>query len=98
MSATLAEFLAARALATTPFPLEALLTLYVRCPRLLYLDYFEGFKLLVKWQGPIAPSKLEPMEIPKFLCTYECQELGTILREHPSVIYQELWKLWKHSI
>jgi len=84
-------------LAAKEFPLPALLSLYLASPNELALNHFEGFRLLAKWLGPIERSKLEPQKVPRCFSTYECQELGVILGEHPSVIYQELYLLWKHS-
>jgi len=94
INAAIERLLAARELSKKEFPLAALLSLYLTAPTTLYLNHFEGFKLLVKWLGPVEKSKLQPITIPKAFSTYECQEIGTILGEHPSVIYQELYKLW----
>ena len=95
MNSALETFLAAQKLKQQKFPLGSLLTLYSRSPSSLYLNHLEGFKLLVNWLGPVEKSKLQPVEIPVYFCTYEINCLAEILGEHPSVIYQELYQLWK---
>ena len=80
------------------FPLASLLRFYLASPRLLYIERFSALRLLVQWLGPISKSKYAPIELPTCFLTYECQEIGVILGEHPTVIYQELYSLWKPSI
>jgi len=67
------------ALKNKPFPLWALLILYDNSnKRDTYCNYFEGFKLLVEWLGPIELTPhSEP--IPSLYRSYEIQELSKIL-------------------
>ena len=76
------------------FPLKHLLQLYCQAPKLLYLERFEAFLLILGWIGPqVSRSLKRPIELPIYLLTYECVELGRILGEHPSVIWQELLEI-----
>lgn len=63
-----------------PFPVWALLILYENgSSRDLYCNYFEGFKLLVEWLGPIELTPhSEPLN--RLHRTYELQELSVILK------------------
>ncbi len=62
-----------------PFPVWALLILYHKgAPKDLYCEYFAGFKLLLKWLGPI---ELTPHSEPiaRLHRNYEMQELSKII-------------------
>jgi hypothetical protein len=73
------QFKQQREINAKPFPVWALLILYNKGKTQdLYCDYFEGFRLLHKWLGPIQlTSHIEP--IPKLYRSYEMQELAKIL-------------------
>jgi len=68
-----------RELESKPFPIEFLLIIYERgSSKDLYCNYFEGFKLLVQWLGPIQLTPhSEPLN--KLYRSYEIQELSIIL-------------------
>ena len=94
-SPALARLLEQRALQQKPFPLSALLQLYLTAQMPLYVNYFEGFQELIKWLGPIAPST-KPIHwpVPKLFLTYEMQEIARHTGNHISQIYQEFHSLW----
>jgi len=81
------------ALKASQFPLKRFLQLYTRAPTLLYLNHFEGLKLLLRWLAPISPSTKQKFNIPIYLLTYEIQEIARYTGNHPSQIYQELTEL-----
>jgi len=77
------------------FPLSALIALYACCGldnkvNPLYLDHFEGFKLLVDWLQPIAiqPAHQVPA-VPGVFVTYEIQEIAKIFNCDYRIIYYE---------
>ena len=78
-----------RELANKPFPLWALLILCEAGNRAdWYCNYFEGFKLLVNWLGPIElPAAPASLRIPRLHRTYEIQEIAKILNTNQEVIY-----------
>ena len=85
-------------LKASPFPLKNLLELYSRSARILYLNHFEGLKLLIAWLSPISPSTKPHISIPTYLITYEMQEIARHTGNSVSQIYQELTELtelWK---
>jgi len=96
-----AAALASLRLARKPFPLHALLTLYIknesfvdtcgeaqfRYENSLYTNYFAGFKALVRWIGPIEiPTKQYP-SVHNLLISYEVQEIAKILHCSPDIIW-----------
>ena len=80
-------------LKASQFPLRYFLILYTSAPTLLYLNHFEGLKLLLRWLAPISPSTKQKFNIPIYLLTYEIQEIARYTGNHPSQIYQELTEL-----
>lgn len=79
-------------LESKPFPLASLLYMYeVSNRKDTYCNYFEGFKLLVGWLGPIEvpeiPAQLELKPIPKLYHTYDIQEIAIILKTSQERIY-----------
>lgn len=79
-------------LESKPFPLASLLYMYeVSNHKDTYCNYFEGFKLLVDWLGPIEipeiPAQLESKPIPKLYHTYDIQEIAVILKTSQERIY-----------
>lgn len=87
-----------RELDSKEFPLSALLTLYSRNPKLLYLNWFEGMQELIQWLSPISRSTKQPIYIPIYFCTYEINEIAKLLNEHPSKIYQELMEIYSNEL
>lgn len=76
-----------RADALLPKPTVAMyVTLFDLDPRLLYLDYFENFELLVDWLGLPESSGVKG-HIPRLLSTYEIQEIAKILRVDSYEVY-----------
>lgn len=62
------------------FPLKALLILYGKSNKYeTYCNYFEGFKLLVDWLGPIDIPEVEPAGVAWCFGSYEIQEMAVIL-------------------
>lgn len=86
---SLERFKQQRLLAAKPFPLWALLILCEKGRReSWYCNYFEGFKLLAKWLGPIEiPQAPASTRIPRLHRTYEIQEIATILKTSQENIY-----------
>ena len=82
------------ALKASQFPLKRFLQLYTRAPTLLYLNHFEGLKLLLRWLAPISPSEKQSISLPVYLITYEMQEIAKHTGNSVSQIYQELTELW----
>ena len=82
------------ALKASQFPLKRFLQLYTRAPTLLYLNHFEGLKLLLRWLSPISPSEKQSISLPIYLITYEMQEIAKHTGNSVSQIYQELTELW----
>ena len=72
------------------FPLWAILVLYETSSREdTYIDYMDGFKLLVSWLAPFdIPSNYSIEGIPKIIGSYEMNEVASIIGVHPSIIYQ----------
>ena len=72
------------------FPLWAILALYETSSREdTYIDYMDGFKLLVSWLAPFdIPSNYQIESIPKIIGSYEMNEVANVLQVHPSIIYQ----------
>lgn len=81
-------------LKASQFPLRYFLILYTRAPRTLYLNHFEGLKLLLRWLSPISPSEKQSISLPIYLITYEMQEIAKHTGNSVSQIYQELTELW----
>ena len=69
-------------------PVEVVLFLYVRGPHdVLYSNYYEGFKLLVDWLGPFDTPDLEYKPLPAWLNNWECNEIASILKTTPELIF-----------
>ena len=81
-------------LKASQFPLRYFLILYTRAPMTLYLNHFEGLKLLLRWLSPISPSEKQSISLPIYLITYEMQEIAKHTGNSVSQIYQELTELW----
>ena len=78
-----------------PFPLISLLTLYAKSPLELYMNYFEGFRLLANFLSPIDIPKIENNKpVPSPLNNYEIQEIARILKCNQRVIYDTLKKIY----
>lgn len=66
----------------TPFPLWALLVIYEKANQECYINYMEGFKLLVNWLSPIAYPNHRDSDYyaaSNILRSYESRELSRIL-------------------
>ena len=83
------------ALKNKPFPLHSLLIMYDTCPRELYINWMEGFKILVQWLQPIQIDQAPPnTKIPRLFRTYEIQEIAKILNTTQDNIYHA----YRHSL
>jgi hypothetical protein len=87
---------------TQYFPLEALLKLYGNLesrnhgPNRLYLNYFEEFKLLVKFLGPFSYTQPKRMrKLPWFAGSYQLQELSRHLRMDQNTLYSILCEMYE---
>lgn len=77
-----------------PFPLRALLTIYLNASKKdLYIDYFAGFKLLVRWLGPIEIPTLVVPSYPAVCISYEVDRIATILGVHPNLIFHTFMEI-----
>ena len=72
------------------FPFSALLTLYAKARRTLYLNHYEDFLLLKEWLEPIGETSFLPQKLEWFELNYELNTLAILLQVHPSQIIQEL--------
>lgn len=80
---------------TASFPLKSLLYLHYTAKYTdTYIDNFEGFKLLVKWLGPIEYNKEKKIEPPRCFETYEMQRIAYIVQIPIPNIYAELIELY----
>lgn len=98
MDTSISSRLAALKAPTGTFPLEALLRIYAKYKERnpLYLNYFEGFKLLVDWLEPLEVPQLTAQEllpIPPCFHTYEIQEIAAILHLDQALIYTIFWRI-----
>lgn len=72
------------------FPLKNLLVLYSRAhSKDVYINNFQGFKLLVEWLAPIEQYQLvtATKTIPWCFHSYEIQEIARILQVPADVLY-----------
>lgn len=60
------------------FPLWALLYIYEKSHRQCYIDYMQGFKLLVNWLTPIAWHHTDT-KYPFLIGGYDAQQIANIL-------------------
>lgn len=79
------------------YPIKSLLIIYSKQSKILYLNYFELFKDLIVWIGPIGDSTKPIKSIPHYLLSYEINQLAVILKQHPSQIYQELQEIYHET-
>ena len=93
VAAKLAELRAATV--KKPFPLLSLLTLYSKSPHSLYIDHFEGFKLLVDWLSPIEIPSVQEFKIPLPFHTYTVQEVAKILNCSQCVVYKTFREIYR---
>lgn len=75
----------------TPTPLSVLFYIYeTGHPKDLYVDYMEGFRLVVQWLAPHKkPCNPHPGKIPRLHGSYEMQQIAAILDIPYHTIYQE---------
>lgn len=72
-----------------PFPLYALLTIYLKAEHECYVNYMEGFKALVSWLGPIEKplTSLDHYDVNyHILGNYLTQRMHDILDIHEDCI------------
>lgn len=63
-----------------PFPLRALLNMYMRSYPICYTDYHKGLKVLIKWLQPIIYNDLTSYRrLPEQLRNWELSELAKII-------------------
>lgn len=64
-----------------PFPLAKYLDLYTKAPRELYIDYFQGMRLLIDWLGKpaVSANTKDNTTVPQCFRTYELSRLALIL-------------------
>lgn len=69
---------------TNPTDISVLLELYNKAPHECYIDYMEGFKLLLDWLCPV-PEQLHitfykrKVNVPRLACGYDSYEVAKLL-------------------
>ena len=101
-NSVLAAFIARRKqeenLREKPFPLKYLLYLYVQGHKdSVYCKYFEGFRLLIKWLGPIESPPLTNQKVFLPFYGYEQQEIARHLNIHPAIVQSVLMEIYNES-
>lgn len=85
-----------------PFPLAALLRIYIKNERVsdydssVYCRNFEGFRWLVDWLGPIEIPVSPPTfhsRVDSILISYECDQIAQILGVSPELIWQLIMEI-----
>ena len=72
-----------------PTPLWVPLYIYSKATKECYIEYMEGFKLLIDWLGEIEYPELSSLDkkfsIPSIFRTYDLQEIAKILSKRSRI-------------